>query len=296
MSYRGVLHCILAGAIIWQWGCTLAPTKTSETRQYDVSQWQKRLAEPLKLNKETVIIDARSTFDFSMMHVLGAVSMQWTDFSEATTPVPGRLKSSSRDLARRLAVYGINPTTPVVVVGYGHAGRGEEGRLAWTLQYLGVRDVQVADVNVFKDKFSIAEGVARPSVASWEPVVSPSLLAERKEVVKAATAKVIEGAKKTFLIDVRSKNEYFSKSSFGGEYSTPEMRAMHIEWREFFSSNGRPNPEMRERLMGVGIGPDDRVIVISQNGVRSGAVTHVLLALGFKNVANYAAGLTELLR
>ena len=61
----------------------------------------------------------------------------------------------ARDLfkvTRRLALLGISPNKKIVVVGNGAKGEGEEGRLAWTLLYLGIPHVQVVGLEHFKNQ------------------------------------------------------------------------------------------------------------------------------------------------
>ena len=45
-----------------------------------------------------------------------------------------------------LARAGIAPDSSVVVLGRGLQGEGEEGRIAWMLAYLGVPNIQFANI------------------------------------------------------------------------------------------------------------------------------------------------------
>lgn len=276
-------------------GCqTLPPTQVTETRSFDIQQLVQKTRREIRLDEQTVIIDARTPFDYAMAHVPNSINLRWEDFSQLTGRAPGLLRPDLDRMAHRLALYGVLPETPVVIVGYGREGAGEEGRLAWTLYYLGVKDIQFVSINYFSSSLTSIESSPRVNAPVWKANPLPTILTDRKEVLQAL--KLEEGKSKTHIIDVRTEREYFSKSGLGEPYSTPDLGAINIDWREFLDENGRPDRAMRSRLSGIGIRPQDRILLISQKGVRSGAVTMALLSIGFYNVANYAGGYADLLK
>lgn len=273
-------------------GCVQAPTKVYSTQDIDLQYLNRLSREPVQVTEETVILDARPPFEFAVIHHPKAVNVQWTDFADVSGPYPGLLRSDLSQEARRLALLGVTPETLVIVTGQGVRGRGEEGRLAWTLFYLGINRVQIVDTDKLGARYSNLLPPPRPNAEPWEPVLRPTIMAQKNEVIRVATSK---SNNREHILDVRSKEEYFSKNR-QLEYEQPDLRAVHIEWKEFFTVDGRPNRGIRDQLRAINIEPNDRVIVISNNGVRSGAVTFALLSLGYKNAANYAGGYSELLK
>lgn len=273
-------------------GCAQGPTKIYETESPESLYLKNTLSRPILIEEDTLIIDARPAFDYALAHVPGAISVQWTDFTDPRGPRPGLLKVDLYPEIRRLASMGISPGSKIVVVGKGKKGNGEEARLAWTLLYLGIKNVQVAELDSLGLRFSNLQPAPRPSHDVWKLKLVTAYLADRKEIIKVATR---PQSQNMHIIDVRSKDEYFSKSK-RLEYEVPDLRAVNIEWKEFFTLQGRPNSAMITQLQAININLDDRIIVISNNGLRSGAVTYTLLALGFKNAANYAGGYTDLIR
>ncbi|MCB0350685.1 MAG: hypothetical protein KDD38_05840 [Bdellovibrionales bacterium] len=271
--------------------CAQKPTKIYQSYDVNTNVLQTKLAKPIRVTDSTVIIDARAPFEYAMSHLPQAVNLQWSDFADTRGPYKGRLKSDLTDSLRRLSLLGISPQSEVVILGSGLKGRGEEGRLAWTLLYLGVENIQIAEGDSLGLRYSNIVPPPRVNAKSWEPKLRLSILADKKEVKKIATSPQ-DG--RTHILDVRSKNEYFSKTR-KLEYEYPDLRATHIEWTEFYTPDGRPNLSIREQLSAVHIRPTDRIVVISNNGVRSGAVSYALLALGYKNTANYPGGYAELL-
>lgn len=267
-------------------GCQHSPSRVYETREVDLGLLAKNIEGPVKVTEKTVIVDARSTFDYSMAHVPSSVHLQWQDLKNPDL----------RALGRRLALKGIDRSSQVLVIGNGKQGRGEEGRVAWTLLLLGLNDVQVASIKEFKVTHPVDSNQLHPNKPIWTPELRTQILSDKAEVFKLATAKVSESGKPPgFIIDVRSRREYFAKRGLGEGYKTPELRALHVPWTEFYADDGRPNLAIREKLRGIGIDLHDRIVVISEQGVRSGAVTFSLLSLGFSKAANYDGGWNELL-
>lgn len=251
-----------------------------------------KLSKPIAIGEKTVLIDARSSFDYSMAHIPGSLNLSWTDFVNSKGPVPGLLKNDLFAETRRLARAGITPDTQVVVAGYGPNGTGEEGRLAWTLLYLGVRDVQVSQVDALGMSYSnLLNPPPKNSQPIWKPKVAAKLLADKNELLKVATS---TASARFHILDVRTEKEYLQRDADGGVYALPDLRAVNVPWTEFFTTTGRPNMNVVARLKGIQIQPDDRIIIISNRGVRSGAVAFALTSMGYKNVGNFAGGWTEL--
>lgn len=276
-------------------GCSTVPPETRgyQTQSVETKILRDRLSKPVRINERTVILDARKPFDFAMSHAPGSINLSWTEFAENKPPVPGRLKADLSQSALRLSRLGISPETPVVVAGYGSQSSGDEGRLAWTLIYLGVKDVQIAALESLGLTFSnLVQPPPRENAKAWQPVLVSSVLAQGKEVLKIGTT---QATGRHHIIDVRTLSEYADTSTRKRGFKKPDLRAVNIPFQEFFDQKGRPNLNIVQRLQSIGIQPDHRIIVLSNNGVRSGAAAFALLSLGFKDTANYAGGWTDLI-
>lgn len=269
-------------------GCALQPTKVYESQQLDVAGLVVASQKQLVLNDQTVIIDARSPFDYNLSHIPQSVSIQWHDFSR-----PGNHRGILTDdlfkETRRLALKGISPETPIIVVGNGPLGFGEEGRLAWTLLYLGFKNVQFSAMNHFKNlPMTNKDNVPKPNVPVWKPKVLESLIANVDEV-KQTVSRPHSLKEPIFLIDVRSEKEYFRRQA-DLDYEYPDINAIQIPWTQFITKQGRPNFKVKEILTDLGITPKSRMIIISNQGLRSGAVTASLTSMGYNNVGNFTGG------
>lgn len=284
-------------------GCQQVPTTTHEVqeRKFDSSGI---LLEPVKIGPATVLVDARPAFDYSVAHVPHSLHLEWTDFTLTDPNSRGILQPDLYFLARRLAAMGIAPDTHVVVVGSGLGGGGEEGRVAWTLAVLGISKVQFTTLNALKPRFSnVIEEPSVKSVAIWKPAPIQDLSAGRDEILFAinnlGTHEAISykaGPAKLYrIVDVRTAKAYLGREGFGAKHRVPNMDAVNIPWQEFFNAALRPQLEMVKRLNDVGIHQTDRILVIDDDGVASGAVTLALRALGFSSAGNVSGGLKDLL-
>ncbi len=262
-----------------------------------------------KIDEKTIVLDARPAFLYSMAHIPRSISLRWEDFTE---PVPDQSGVLQRDLfaiTRRLARLGISPESKVVVVGAGLQGAAEEWRVAWMLRYLGVQDVRAIPLEEFNLPLTTQTQASPPAgnieVPLWKPVTMDSLLVTREELLNVINAGGVyrpipppgkSNAVKTYkIIDVRSPREYIGKEGLALTSPIPNIEAINIEWKEFFTREGISNREIASHLQQVGITPENRVIVLSENGLRSSAVTLALSEMGYTDVGNSAGGLRDLL-
>jgi len=285
-------------------GCALAPTKGRNTleRKFDGIG---ALLSPVKITAETVIVDARPSFEFSVVHIPHSVNLRWWDFTETQLENRGVLQGDLTVLSRHLAHTGLQPGAHVVVVGKGLGGDGEEGRIAWMLSYLGFSNVQFASFESLKARYSnVVEEKVLKSQQPWKPEPVESLLVTREELKFAINSNAVNEPQAFRsempsvlyrIIDVRNANDYLGREGIGAQRKIPNMGAVNIPWKEFFDSMLRPRLEMQARLSSVGVLPQHRIIVLGADGVASGGVTMALRALGYGNAGHYAGGLNDLL-
>jgi thiosulfate/3-mercaptopyruvate sulfurtransferase len=276
--------------------CQSGPTKVSETqvRQFDILI--EKTSKPLELSDQTVVLDTRSSFDYGLNRISGSLHFPWDNLAEDPSGKKGEVLRDRRKAALRLALQGLEPKTPVVVVGYGvpAGGRGEAGRLAWNLLLFGFHDVQTANVEVFRKTFTRTATPPAKNVSPWTIEERGNLQISGDGFQKLAHDPKGRLATRTFIIDVRSEKEYFNKDEKNPH--APDINAINVDWTEFYTKQGRPDPKIVAKLGAVGIGPKDRVILVSQHGVRSAAAAYALIALGFRNVQNFTGGWDSLLK
>ena len=232
---------------------------------------------PAQLLEKSVILDARPSFEYMSSHLPGAINVNWQDFSVPEKNRRGELKKDLSREARRLALYGINPRTPVIVIGNGTRGDGAEGRLAWTLAYMGITNVKMMPISSFNIPMTAAESPPPKNVQPWEPEYDTFLAINRRDFLVT----VHHVPREALILDVREEKEYLKNDVIG---------ALNIPWTNFVAVDGSANKSMRTELERLGHSTDKEIIVVSNTGVRSAYVTLLLRQLGFSKATNFAGG------
>lgn len=299
-----IVRLLFLLSLAWFAACVNKPTVVREVPERKMEAPEKLLA-PIQITPETVVVDARPRFDYALAHIPHSVSIEWQDYTQPEPESRGVLQTDLFALTRRLARLGIAPTTPVVVIGRGEKGEGEEGRVAWMLAFLGVTNVQFAGIDAFKAHMTNeVDGAAAKNVPIWKPMPIESLNVTRDELLtvfnkRGVNAPIAYPAGTTprlyRIIDVRSSKAYLGREGLGAHTKIPDLDAINIPWTEFFDSQLRPRSAMVARLAEVGIRPEQRLIIVDENGVASAAVTMALRGLGFSHAGNDSGGLRELM-
>jgi 3-mercaptopyruvate sulfurtransferase SseA len=245
-------------------GCTVTPTKTVETTHRDLVQVVEKAQKPLVITEATVVLDVRSRFDYGLNHVQNSINFLWENLAEnAQTGEPLR---DSRQAAMRLSLLGLRPETPVVILGYGIHGNGEEGRLAWSLLSLGFQDVQVSAIEAFRQTMTPNETPPSLNEKAWDVNPRAELQIGKNEVLN--------------LLDKHDTHVLVVNVGKKG------VGTKTLDWKNFYTAQGRPNPGV-EKLLGAD--KSDRIILVGERGIPSGAATYALLALGYAHVQNYVS-------
>ena len=296
---------------LFLFGCQTIPPETKVSTSKSIPKkkleplhdWSKT---PIEVKEDTVIVDARSDFEFSLSHIDGAVHLRWSDFDlEKNTKSKKRLKRQFSKLARRLALKGIHPESHVIVYGKGPTGRGEEGRIAWMLYYLGVKNVSFIGERYLKSwPWSNEKALKTKNAKYWEPNLVERISIQPKEFEKLLkrdgeykhNSHSMAANDQFRIIDVRSEKEYLGRTGLSRTNSVPDLGALNISFKEFFKDDGRLNKSVVRALKSIGIKKNTKLIVISEKGVRSSAVTMALIAMGFNDVTHLEGGLRRFLK
>lgn len=177
-------------------------------------------------NKElpgTLLIDARSRQDYERGHIPGAAHLEWEAFVEKpdANPEPfnqkgwwGRLLSleTERETIRNiLQEAGLEDGKAVTVYADGPASKGREGRLAWTLLYLGVENLNILNGGFSQwykeqgqDEDAIETGAPQPIRKASKFTIKPD---ESRRIKEEAIVEVVQENSAT-IWDARTKDEY----------------------------------------------------------------------------------------
>jgi thiosulfate/3-mercaptopyruvate sulfurtransferase len=294
---RYFLVLLLAGVL----SSCQTPAPTTTTNQTNIPEKSVAKSEAnfkSFLEKSPVILDARSPLDFQVSHAPRAINVQWDDFSRTGNADRGWLVDDDMDIAKRLSLWGIDPETPVLVLGYGPKGKGEEGRIAWMLKYLGVKNVQIAEWSLVRSTIPREEGL-KENKPLWKPKVKPDYLATWDEFKKnilqpprppsrARSAALQMGG------GLPALDESFAVLDVTGVDANSSIFPLHVTvkkvfWKDFLTEHGTPD-ESAKKLMDQNHITRNRVIyVVSENGVSSGLVTFILREWGY-SAENFAGG------
>ncbi len=262
-------------------GCQHQPTKILHQDSAVATEGQS--VESL-MSGQPVILDVRPAFEFNLAHVPGAINVRWEDFSQTQPSSRGLLQSDLFSVARRLSLIGIDPQSKILVLGKGRQGQGEEGRVAWTLKVLGVESVHTLLHTVYRERNPVSEAPPVQNKSYWKPQVNEDLRIDfstfKKQMAQKNTNVVV--------FDVRSPPEFSLRNL--SQMKNVHAKVLNIFWQDFFTDKALPRRDIVSVLEQQGLKKESSIVVISNHGVRSGAVVYALQVLGFKNVRNFAGG------
>jgi thiosulfate/3-mercaptopyruvate sulfurtransferase len=282
-GHVALINVILALSV--STACQMQPTKVTRSEQREFDLVVNKSTKPLVLTEMTVVLDARSAFDYGLNRINGSHHFRFENLAE--TSQSDEVMRDRRRLAQRLALIGLTPETPIVVVGNGPQGDGSEGRLAWTLLYLGFKDVQTASIEMFRNNMTQNMTPTPKNAAPAEIETHVAMVTKKDELKRLAQNPKERLENRVWLVDVRSEKEYAKN---GATKESPDVGALNIEWTQFYTKLGRPDPNLKKKMRDLGIRDSDRVILVGADANRSSAAAYALISLGFGRVENFPQG------
>lgn len=209
------------------------------------------------------VLDARDYTRFLFGHIPGAAAASWR------VGVVGGWRSGllgpPAEAAAAFAALGVRSDRPVLVVGDWTSSWGEEGRVAWDLEYLGHPDVHVLRGGMVGWTGPTEIGPTWPAAGAFTPRVRPELRADRAQVRRAG-----------LVVDVRARDEFAGNNFYLAAYGGHIPGALNLPWGML--ADGAPVPPSEEP-----------VVLYCTGGVRSAFVWMLLTAQG-RPAANYDGG------
>jgi sterol desaturase/sphingolipid hydroxylase (fatty acid hydroxylase superfamily)/3-mercaptopyruvate sulfurtransferase SseA len=279
-------HCVLGLALAAAFAMLLgweAPAVAGQAWVVDPAA-----AEAL-IESGALVLDARAPALKQKEPLPGAVRVVWQTFSEPDLPLKGRLLGDDAVLTRLLQAYGVSAGVPVVVLGDPLEGRGEDGRIAWMLRYLGHDAAVIVDGGLPALRaLGLREIRPRSGVGDFVVHRRPELIVTRDELVAAL------GRPGVVVLDTREAREYAGEMPFGESRGGHVPGARHIWFRDLLTADGTllPRDRLQAKLAALGVAETSEVIVYCTGGVRSGWVTAVLNDRGV-NARNFAGSMWD---
>lgn len=255
----------------------------------------------LKKNASSVIlIDARPPAEYAAGHIPGAINITWQMLSNMK-PKQGEpgwaVILDKMELEKKLGSLGIHSKKPVVVycspLG---AGLGEEGRVHWSLDIAGLKNVKLLDGGFMKWQ---ATGRPISKEATTLPAASFTISHYDHSLI-ATTEHVKQRLGKAKLLDTRSPEEFRGVSNHG-ENLKGKPALGHIKgsipfcFSNLYRQDGTfcTRKEMQAIFQKQGLRKGDEIITYCTAGIRSGMVCQMLRHCGYRNVKNYNASFSE---
>lgn len=248
-------------AIFLSAACQTAQTRLTEEREVKSKAANEVLA------KNVVLLDARPPFLVAAEPIAQAIPIQWRDFATRQAPFENALEADLFFHARKLARLGIGPETPVIVLGRGLNGEGEEGRLAWTLRYMGVKDVQFMTADEFRFPMQNYPKPDRSAVPMWKPQLATELNIEAQQF--------LDGLKSGHPFSVL---EVKDKSSIKTEVRIPKGLRREIQWSRLSVMKIEERKQFFRDMLGSNPAP---IVVVDSDGVKAAAATLWLREAGY---------------
>ncbi len=265
----------------------------------------KPLLTPIKLaeilpQKSTIVIDTRTSEEYAVSHIPGAVNIR-DIFTYLAASTPLGLLSLQSHFTASLGAAGISGMEHIIIYedamnsGYGQSCRGY-----FLLKYLGCSQVSVLHGGYqawLAAGMPTTSEVPSPKKKSFSINIDSSIMVTTEEMLQALDNPAI------IKLDVRDADEWMgvSSSPYGVDFCPRKGRipgAVWIEWYQMMVSNSgilmfRSPEEILEICQSVGITPESTVYVYCFKGSRASNTLIALKEAGIRNVRNYFSSWNE---
>lgn len=218
---------------------------------------------------------------YMQSHLPGAVFVDWV--IDITVDGPHKMQIAPPEkFAALMGKLGVGDKTEVVI--YDDADGMLAARLWWALNYYG--HTQVAVLEGGWNKW-VAEN--RPTTADI-PYIAPAQFTAKPNDEIRRTADQVQAVLNTStrLIDVRTEGEFEGKASRAKRFGHIPG-AINLPRSALLTPDGAPLPAgvLGDKLAGMGITPDDEVVLYCNGGVSASFGLLALKTAGFNNAAVY---------
>ncbi len=239
---------------------------------------------------DRILIDTRPAWKYLLGHIPGAINLNdWKEFTVRSNGVKRQINQDKEFIVRKLRSLGIDPQKTIIIYGDLSDKWRTDGRFFWMFEFYGFKRVAILKggfQNWRKAEFSQTRGFGqtpKPSGLKTSDInFNRDILADQGWIASRL------GSQNIALIDNREKHEFDGATPYGSFRGGHIPGALHIDWREFFTSDG--NLKTRETLYSLlkskGIPSNREIVVYCTGGVRSAMAYFVFRHLGYK-VRNY---------
>jgi thiosulfate/3-mercaptopyruvate sulfurtransferase len=239
---------------------------------------------------ERILIDTRPAWKYLLGHIPGAINLSsWKEFTLKSDSVMGKINQDKEFIVQKLRVLGIDPQKTIVIYGDLSSKWRADGRFFWMFEFYGFKRVVLLKGGLHdweKAGFSKERGfgqVGKPSVLEISDInLNQDVMANQSWIASRL------GSQDIAIVDNREKREFDGETPYGSSKGGRIPGALHIDWRDFFTSDGnmKPRETLGTLLTSKGIHTNQEIVVYCTGGVRSAMAYVVFRYLGYK-VRNY---------
>ncbi len=235
------------------------------------------------------IVDARTAPDYGKGHVRNAINIELGEITRSRGGLPAMCPSEAH-FADLLGRKGVSNDDCLVL--YDNFGGLFTGRLLWTLEHFGHKNIRVFDGSIKRwldagERF--VKAVPKLPQARFNTVHNESNLATKEWIM----AHIHDPA--VAFLDVRKPGEYSGKVAFGRR-GGHIPGAVHLHWIDAIDpATGRfkPAPELERMFRGKGIVPEKEIATYCWMGMRASHGYMMLRLLGYPRVRMYDSSWSE---
>ena len=281
MKKTGMLVMMLLVLCVGQvWGASLPAIVSTDWLEQNLG------------NPDLRIVDIRDLGEYKTGHIPGAVSAAYGSWAINVKPMDNEVPELE-DLQDVIRNAGIGEKTMVVVVGKTDTVPNQVNppRVAWTLQYAGIKQAAFLDGGMNKwlaDKKPLSSDMVKVAPSTVSIKFQKNMLANKADVA----------AGKALLVDSRLPEFYFGASKVPhvkrpGKIAGAEL--LPSAW--LFKKDGTLRDVSEIEAMAVGVVGKDKsrdMILYCDSGRLSAGFVYVLTnVLGYKNVRMYDGSLQD---
>ncbi|MGH7227642.1 MAG: sulfurtransferase, partial [Nitrospiraceae bacterium] len=221
-------------------------------------------------------------------HIPGAVHATWHEFSDPKAVAKGLVHPDTSLLERKIRELGVNNDSDIVIYSNPFDNWGDEGRMFWMLQYLGLTNLKILDggwVKWVAEERPYEHGTAIPKPGDFRASPVPQLIMMKDELKQLVKRPHPE----SLIADARSLEEYAGKEVVGIPRPGHIPSAISVPWNTFLKPDAtlKDLDEIKTSLQEKGLNETMEVICYCTGGVRSAWLYFVLKVVGYPKVRNY---------
>lgn len=224
-----------------------------------------------------ILLDTRPAFVYKNGHILNAHSFP-VDKVLTTNQFGAHLVADSKVIASSLSALGVNTLKTIIL--YGDAQDPSLARVAWTLEYLGLENINLLDTSVNQlEKYDISftKAVPTPTLAEFVPAIKPNL--------RITTDALQQSHTNYSLLDARAPQEYMS-AHIPNALSFPFESGVGMDGRIFLNRD-----DLKKIFQNISM--NKTIICYCTHGHRASNLFYQLRESGFKDVLVYDGSIVD---